>query len=162
MISMTRVNRIIQHERFDEYRLRNEVAEAQRIYCRHGADHGLNVARIAYIYLLEQRASVDKEIIYAAGLLHDIGRWVEYETREDHALASARLARSILEECDFNHEEMETILWAIQEHRLKPNEASSPLGQALALADDWARDCKQCKSKSTCYKYTRVMEELVI
>lgn len=192
MYLMPRVNRIIQHASYDDYYVRNKRAEEERIFCRHGADHGLDVARIAYIFLLEGKIiesqnpivsapwekglstscrkglpidfghNVLKEIVYAAGILHDIGRWVEYETGDDHALVSARLATPILWDCGFVEKEIETITQGILEHRLKPEKTGSLLGQALALADDWARDCKNCASQSECYKYTKAMEEIII
>lgn len=164
MISISRVNQILQHELYEEYCAKNKLAEAQRIYCRHGSDHALSVARIAYIYLLESEdTSLSKEIVYAAGILHDIGRWVEYEAQEeDHALVGARLAIPILRESGFSGQEVEIITQGIREHRLQPSEAKSVLGQALAHADDWARDCKNCESKVSCYKYIKTMEEILI
>lgn len=163
MIPLPRVNRIFQHDLYEEYSSKNKIAEAQRIYCRHGSDHGLSVARIAYIFLLESKEiSLSKEVIYAAGILHDIGRWLEYETQENHAQVGARLAVPILQDCGFSEKEVEVITQGIYEHRLKPSEAESVLGQALALADDWARDCKNCESKGSCYKYTKVLEEIFI
>lgn len=184
MIPMPRVNRILQHRNYEEFTEKNKQAEAKRVYCRHGSDHGLAVARIAYLYLLEkyiedrdsfpengannasvrleESYGVGKESIYAAGILHDIGRWVEYENQEDHALAGARLARPILRDCGFTEGEMEKIVLGISEHRLPPDQTSSILGQALALADDWARDCQSCPSKATCYKYTKAMEDILI
>ncbi|MEL1134807.1 HD domain-containing protein [Desulfitobacterium sp. THU1] len=174
MRSMPRVNLIIQHQSYEDYCRKNTQAEENRIYCRHGSDHGLTVSRIAYLYLLEkllevgvqdrqeQMPEIDKEIVYAAGLLHDIGRWVEYETQEDHALVSARISLPILRDCGFSSTEVEMIALGILEHRLSPDKTSSPLGQALALADDWARDCKNCPSQETCYKYSKSMEEIII
>ncbi|HHY27570.1 MAG TPA: HD domain-containing protein [Desulfitobacterium dehalogenans] len=184
MISMPRVNRILQHRSYEEFSDKNKQAEEKRVYCRHGSDHGLAVARIAYIYLLEryiedrdsfseagtnnantrleESYGVGKESIYASGILHDIGRWVEYESQEDHALAGARLARPILGDCGFTDVEIERIVLGILEHRLHPDKTSSILGQALALADDWARDCKNCASQATCYKYTKAMEDILI
>jgi uncharacterized protein len=163
MVSIPRVNQIINHNLFNEHSTKNILAEAQRVYCRHGSDHGLSVARISYIYLLEKKeASLSKEIIYAAGILHDIGRWVEYAIQEDHALASARLAVPILQGCGFSEQEIDIITQGIKEHRLIPSEATGKLGQALAFADDWARDCKNCESKASCYKYTKAMEEILI
>jgi uncharacterized protein len=175
MIPMSRVNRILQHHLYEDYSIKNKLAEEKRIYCRHGSDHGLSVARIAYIYLLENQESpsvknsalktdsgIAKEIVYAAGILHDIGRWVEYETKEDHAQAGSRLAEPILRESGYNDQEIAVIRQGILEHRLDPAAARSELGQALARADDWARDCHNCESKATCYKYTKAMEEIII
>lgn len=169
MIPMPRVNQILQHRSYEEYCTKNKQAEEQRVYCRHGADHGVTVARIAYTYLLEENINglsstleADKEVIYAAGIMHDIGRWVEYETQEDHACVGARLAQPILKDCGFTEGEIRSISLGILEHRLAPDKTSSPLGQALALADDWARDCKNCLSQAKCYKYTKAMEEIII
>lgn len=163
MIPLPRVNKILQHALYEEYITKNKITEAQRVFCRHGSDHGLSVARITYIFLLENKETrLSKEVIYAAGILHDIGRWSEYETQENHALVGARLAAPILYDCGFSEEEVEIITQGIYEHRLKPSEAESVLGQALALADDWARDCKNCESKASCYKYSKAMEEIII
>lgn len=163
MITLSRVNKILQHTLYEEYSTRNRVAESQRIYCRHGSDHGLSVARIVYIYFLERKeVSLSKEVVYAAGVLHDIGRWLEYESQEDHALVGARLAAPILRDCGFSEQEVEIITQGILEHRLQPSEELSVLGHALALADDWERDCKNCESKVSCYKYTKAMEEILI
>ena len=169
MLSMPRVNDILQHKGYEDYCRKNKLAEEQRIYCRHGSDHGVTVARIAYIHLLEEQMGAGlvearplKEIVYAAGILHDIGRWVEYQTQEDHALVGSRLAIPILRECGFTDAEIETITLGILEHRRTPEETSTSLGQALARADDWARDCRNCLSRGTCYKYTKAMEEIII
>ncbi|NMA69191.1 MAG: HD domain-containing protein [Desulfitobacterium sp.] len=178
---MPRVNKILQHPAYEEYTKNNLKAEEKRIYCRHGEDHGLAVARVAYIYILENLlknisldrneeevfedafgVALNKELIYGAGILHDIGRWVEYETGEDHAQAGVRLAGPILQDCGFNEAEQKIILEGIQEHRLEPSQITSILGKALALADDWARDCKNCSSKETCYKYNKSMEDIII
>lgn len=139
-----------------------EKAEKERRYCKHGFDHGLAVARIAHSFLLEQgETSLSKEVIYAAALLHDIGRWVEYQTGEDHAQASARLALPLLEECGYSSEEIKVVAKAISEHRTHTGENLSTLGRALALADDWARDCRQCKAKDGCHKFSEKMLQII-
>ena len=40
-------------------------------------------------------------MIYAAGLLHDIGRYEQMKKGTPHHLAGARLAERILTDCDF-------------------------------------------------------------
>ena len=42
--------------------------------------HLLDVARLAWIFNLEANQEISKERIYAAALLHDIGRHIQYET----------------------------------------------------------------------------------
>lgn len=162
MFSLSRVNKLIDHPLYENYMQKITEAETQRAYCKHGFDHSLAVARIAHAYLLEQgEPSVSKEVIYAAALLHDIGRWVEYETGEDHAQASAALARPILDEGGFKPDEIKIIETGIREHRAHAGENLSVLGRALALADDWARDCRGCEAKKDCYKFSPEMLQII-
>jgi putative nucleotidyltransferase with HDIG domain len=159
---LPRVNKLIDNPLYKKYLLKIAKAEKKRKYCKHGFDHGLAVARIAYAFLLEQgETCLDKEVIYIAAILHDIGRWVEYETGEDHAQASAALAQPLLEESGFNPEEIKVIIGAIHEHNRHSSENLSVLGRSLALADNWARDCRGCKAKDSCYKFTEEMRQIV-
>jgi len=164
---MSRLDRIIENEDFGHYLEKIDVLERERYFCKHGFDHALTVARIAYVYLLEQGQEsspaepLPREVVYAAGLLHDIGRWVEYQTGEDHAEAGARLAQPILRACGYNPAEEACILTAIREHRRHGQNGLSRLGQALALADDWARECRQCPVRSVCHKFKREMLKIV-
>ena len=57
----------------------------------------MDVARIAYILSADRAYAVSKEIIYAAALLHDIGKWKQYEDGTPHEKASADLAEQILQ-----------------------------------------------------------------
>lgn len=144
-----------------------QIMETHRIYCGHGFQHLIDVARIAYIIMLESgdihrfaeendlNLRMAKEIIYATALLHDIGRWKEYETGEDHALVSADLAFGLLEDEGFNEKEVSLITGAIREHR-KTDEGSSLLGKVLYKADKLSRLCSQCEAGSECYKFNRM------
>jgi len=159
---MSRVNQILEHEEYIYYVEKIDKLEKERHFCKHGFEHGLNVARIAYAYLLEQGELIfTKECIYAAAFLHDIGRWVEYETGEDHAEASARLALPLLEACQFGGDEIQVIIKGILEHRRHHEDNLSLLGAALALADDWARDCRHCSVQVLCHKYHQDMNLVV-
>ena len=62
--------------------------EASREFCRHDVTHFLDVARLAWIENLERGLGVSKEEIYAAALLHDIGRHLQYEKGIPHDEAS--------------------------------------------------------------------------
>lgn len=160
--SMARVNRLLDHEEYIRYIEKINELEKERRFCRHGFEHGLSVARIAYTYLLEKGdMDISKEGIYAAALLHDIGRWVEYQTGEDHAEASARMALPLLEECGFRAEEIHVISIGIREHRRHHGGNLSPLGQALAIADDWSRECRSCSAQTLCYKFKPEMKQIV-
>lgn len=162
MITLPRINRLIEDPLYKNYLLKIAKAEKKRKYCKHGFDHGLTVARIAYAYLLEQgETSLGKEVIYVAALLHDIGRWVEYETGEEHAQASAVLAQPLLEEYGFDTGEIKVITKAIVEHSEHNSTYLSVLGGSLALADNWARDCRGCMAKDGCYKFSEQMKQIV-
>jgi len=160
--SMARVNQLLDHEDYICYMEKINTLEKERRFCKHGFEHGLSVARIAYAYLLEKGvASLSKETIYAAALLHDIGRWVEYQTGEDHAEASARLALPLLEKCNFRPEDILAILEGIREHRRHEDDNLTLLGEALAIADDWSRDCRNCSAQTLCYKFKPTMKQIV-
>jgi len=165
--SMSRLNRIIENKDFGHYLEKIEQLERRRRFCRHGFDHALAVARIAYAYLLEQSQELPsveylpRDVVYAAGLLHDIGRWIEYETGEDHAEAGSRLARSILQDSGYDVAEQACVLTAIREHRGHGQTGLTRLGRALALADDWARDCRHCPVRDDCHKFKGEMLEIV-
>lgn len=162
LLTMSRVNQLLEQEDFISYMEKIDESEKERLFCKHGFEHGLNVARIAYAYLLEKGELLHfKECVYAAALLHDIGRWLEYETGEDHAEVSARLALPLLEACRFSGDDIQVILKGIREHRRHPEDNLTKLGAALALADDWSRDCRRCSVQSRCHKYHQTMNQVM-
>lgn len=161
---MERVDRIFQDPFFQECMTRNQVKEVDRKFCKHTLQHVIDVARIAYIIILENsdiRLFINehnlsgreqaKEIIYAAALLHDIARWREYETGEDHAACGAEAAMEVLERAGFSREEIQIITRAIREHR-RMGEDVSILGERLYRADNLSRACTQCEASGECYK----------
>lgn len=161
---MIRVEAILASPVFKAYVARNAEKEADRKFCCHGFQHLVDVARIAYILMLENgdiekfAAANDlnrrtaREMIYAAALLHDIGRWKEYETGQDHAVLSAELAVDILAETGFSRIESGLITAAIAEHR-RWTENMSLLGQHLFKADKFSRLCSRCEAAEECYKF---------
>ena len=159
--SMARFNQLLDHEDYINHMEKIDVFEKERLFCKHGFEHGLNVARIAYAYLLENGEMLPKESVYAAALLHDIGRWIEYGTGEDHAEASARLSLPLLEACSFNLDDIQLILQGIREHRRHHEDHLTLLGKALALADDWSRDCRHCSGQALCNKYHQRMNQVI-
>ena len=81
-IIMKRIDQILSHPVFREQFALLQEAEKDRIFCRHTMEHFLDVARLMYIYNLEDQAGFSKEMIYAAGLLHDILTiWQEQDWR---------------------------------------------------------------------------------
>jgi len=148
---MERINYILNDPDFINYLNKNKETEADRIYCRHDIAHFLDVSRIACIISLEEKLIIDKEILYAMGLLHDIGRWMEYENGTDHAIASKELAAGILQKYEFSEIEISEILSAIEGHRKRGD--TSYLGDLLYRADKLSRNCTHCKARITCKKF---------
>lgn len=162
---MNRVDKILQDPFFQECMTRNQVREVSRKFCKHTLQHVIDVARIVYIIMLENSdiklfisehnlsgREQAKEIIYAAALLHDIARWREYETGEDHAACGAEAALAVLERAGFSREETKIITRAIREHRRR-GEDVSVLGERLYRADNFSRACTQCEASRECYKF---------
>ncbi|NTW71203.1 MAG: HD domain-containing protein [Eubacteriaceae bacterium] len=148
---MVRVNKIIRDQKYLEYVEKNQKAEKDRIFCRHDMPHFLDVARIAWILVLEEGLDIEKEIVYAAALLHDTGRWLEYENGEDHAVSSARLSEEILVRNDFNRIEINMISDAIGSHRNM--ESNSDLSRVLYKSDKLSRNCQMCSAIGECKKF---------
>ncbi len=152
---MSRIERILKNPSYLEYLRQNEVAEKERIFCGHSFDHLLAVARLTYIFLLEEgNPFITREMAYAAALLHDIGRWQEYSSDLDHALSSAELAGPILAATGFDRGEIVLIKKAICQHRLDETAAvhRSPLSRALKKADRYSRLCFDCEARDQCNK----------
>jgi putative nucleotidyltransferase with HDIG domain len=147
---MSRINGIFNDEDFLSFLRKIEAHEKDRIFCRHDLSHLLDVCRLAWILNLERDCGLDKELVYGAGLLHDIGRWVQYETGEDHAAASARLCVGILRRSGFEDDEIAQIKAAIVNHR-SPG-APDPLSRLIYLGDKLSRNCFCCRAASECKK----------
>ena len=146
---MERVDAILQHPRFRASLERTAELEKVRVFCGHGMDHLIDTARIAYMLSLEAGEVADKELIYAAALLHDIGRWRQYEDGTPHEQESARIAGEILPGCGFEEPEIEQILDAILSHRT-PGGAKSSFARSLYRADKLSRRCYECAARDKC------------
>ena len=135
---MNRINKIIKHKLYLEFIDKIKIYEKNRKFCKHDPSHFIDVCRLSEIDWLKYRLGetekytksngnkkeaeqvrIDKELLYACGLLHDIGRWQEYETGIRHETASAELAPGILRDCEFSEDEIEEIVLAIRNHRNK-------------------------------------------
>ena len=147
---MERVDRILQNKKFRKHVKKNKKWEKDRIFCRHDLVHFLDVARIAWILALEEGIPIEKEIVYGAALLHDIGRHVQYKDGTPHEAASALLAPEILEECGFTAEETDRIVEAIRRHRDKTVAEEANLNGILYRADKASRACFVCEAEELC------------
>ena len=76
--NMVRIQKIVSHPEFKKSMESIRELEKDRIFCRHGMEHLLDVSRIAYIDNMETGAGYAKDVIYAAGLLHDVGKYLQY------------------------------------------------------------------------------------
>lgn len=146
---MEKVNLILCNKAFKKCLQRNRELEQNRIFCRHGMTHILDVARIAYIINLENKFNLKKELIYATAMLHDIGRWKEYEENIPHNIAGAEIARGILEECRFSREETDIIIEAIINHRGEKVKRDI-LSEVIYLGDKISRNCFCCNAAGKC------------
>ncbi|MBC2582934.1 HD domain-containing protein [Clostridium sp. DJ247] len=146
---MNRVNAIINNPKFKKYIAKNEEHEVNREFCHHDMQHFLDVARLAYIMVLERKLTINKEIIYGAAMLHDIGRWMQYEEDISHDLASYKLSKEILIESGYNNDEIEVILSAILKHRKKDDNENS-FNYIFYISDKLSRKCFLCKAANKC------------
>ena len=149
---MKRIHNIQNHPIFREEYQKLQEAERERIFCRHTMEHFLDVARLVYIYNLEDHAGIDKEIIYAAALLHDIGRYEQISKGTPHDLAGCRISEVIMRDCDFTEEEICIVKRAISGHRISKNsEHTKPSLEAyLYRADKQSRNCFLCPAYEEC------------
>ena len=132
-----------------------ELAEIDRIYCKHDFVHLIDVARLAHIYSLEDGLQIDKDLIYAAALLHDIGRSEEYTDGIPHDEAGARIAKEILKRSSYSDEEREAIISAVHGHRghSESEETGGLIGRlayVIKRADKESRLCLSCDARDTC------------
>lgn len=147
---MIRVNKIRRHPEFLAYVRDIGILEGEREFCGHGLEHLLAVARLAYIENLERELHISKERIYAAALLHDLGRIEECRTGADHHRAGLGQAKRILKECGFREPEAQDILEAIAEHGNKDIKEAEGLKGLLYRADKKSRMCWQCSVSGQC------------
>ena len=151
---MERVNRILRHPDFIRLQEELDRLEADRRFCRHGMQHLIDTARLAYLFALESSADLPKDVIYAAALLHDIGRAEQYRNGTPHDVAGCAAAEPILAECGFAEEERDMILTAIGSHRKEKSKKKAMAKEALAAilyyADKKSRICFLCNSEAEC------------
>lgn len=145
-----RIQQILHNETYRGHLARIEECEADRVFCHHDMVHFLDVARIAIILNGKEGYDLNEELIYAMALLHDIGRWKQYETGEDHALVSSILAPEILVRCGFSEEEVKQVVSAIASHRQKEAAGQKNLNGLLYRADKMSRPCFFCEQETNC------------
>lgn len=145
---MNNIDAIMSNKLYKESLEKLSEYERDREFCNHTIEHFIDVSRIAYIMVLEEKLSVSKEIIYAIGLLHDIGRVRQYEEGIHHDIASVEMSIEILKETNFTEYEIDTILNGIANHR---KESDNKLEEIIYKADKISRQCFNCKAEKECY-----------
>lgn len=159
---MERVDKIMKHPLFQQCREVIDQAEVNRIYCKHNLEHSLDVARIAYILNLEEKESLEKELIYAMALVHDLGRSEEYINGTNHHVAGAEIAKQLLEECGFSAKEIHMVCQAVAAHKSWSDAGHDTNAEEqqrtveyckklLYRADKLSRNCYDCSASKTCY-----------
>ncbi|NLF46399.1 MAG: HD domain-containing protein [Syntrophomonadaceae bacterium] len=159
---MKRIDLLLQDSLYNEYLHRNAREEMDQRLCRHDINHHFTVAQMTFSLMLNnndweiflEETGIDsqaaaKEVVYAAGLLHDIGKWKEYRDGEDLAACSARLSRTILPRALFTPDEIEIICRAICEQR-NINKDISLLGEKLYRGNNLSRMCSECHHNEEC------------
>ena len=149
---MDRVNRILDNDIYKEHIRKIEELEIDRIYCHHDMTHFLDLARIATILAFEENLPIERDIIYAAALLHDIGRDVQYLTGEEHELASYEIAPAILKSSGYTIKETELIVEAIRHHGNEEVMTRNDLTGIIYRADKLSRKCFCCNAADSCHK----------
>lgn len=162
---ISRCQLIYDHPLYQEELTKIAGFESDRIFCRHTFEHFMDVARIAYIISMEQDFKLSKEVIYAAALLHDIGRARQYEDGTPHDVAGAEIADKILSDSGFSSDERDIITSAIRSHRNSVHEGDihksdrsteyteytqNILAAIIYKADKASRQCFRCSAQKEC------------
>lgn len=147
---MQRVNSICSHPLWKSCVSKIRDLERERIFCCHDTSHFLNVARIAWIENLEKRLAISREMIYAAAMLHDIGRHLQYMQGVPHDEGSVSIASDILKDSGFDEKEQAEILSAIRMHRNPDAASRDDLAGIIYRADKKSRICAFCSASDKC------------
>ena len=115
---------------------------------------------------LERNLGYDREVIYAAAILHDIGKSFQYEERIPHEIAGEKVASEILdtlpEGLAFSAEERRLILAAVREHR-KKKDGAEPIAALFYDSDKRSRTCFSCPAEKECnWKDEEKNKEIII
>ncbi|MCR4739233.1 MAG: HD domain-containing protein [Lachnospiraceae bacterium] len=147
---MERYDKIIINELYRTHLEKTREYEKERIFCHHDMSHFLDVARIGMLLNVTEGYGIDKDIIYAAALLHDVGRDVQYEDGTPHEAASADIAEIILDGTDYTPDERKLILKAIRDHRDESVKDEKNLSGLIYRADKLSRPCYYCSAEKEC------------
>lgn len=147
-LELVLANRILKNKSYQQEMASLRVLEEKRRFCKHDLEHCLSVARIAMLLCTEYGVKADPDTVYAAALLHDLGRVAEYTQGIPHQEAGSVLAAQILSECDCDDLQKQQILHLIACHRSKPE--GEQTAHLFYLADKRSRTCFACPAQDEC------------
>ena len=111
--------------------------------------HGICVSNLAYCVAKQLGLYEDQcHELAVAGLLHDIGRFRQYEAGIPHEEAGVQLAEEILKDCGFDQSEQEQVLELIRGHRTRQKAGSLP--ELFYRVDKLSRNCFSCPAEEKC------------
>ena len=145
---MERVNRIWNHTYYRQCLDKISALEADREFCRHTPEHFLDVARLTWIFAMEEGLDIERGLVYAAALLHDIGRFRQYEDGTPHDVASVEIAERLLPECGYTEQETSVIVDMIASHRKKGS--GKDIDGLFYRAGKMSRSCFLCLAEREC------------
>ncbi|MBI1862362.1 MAG: HD domain-containing protein [Deltaproteobacteria bacterium] len=110
-------------------------AKKNLVHFAWGYEHGIRDYQLALKLAQEEGVTVDEEVLFAAGLLHDIGGFAPYEKAGvDHALRSTQVVDPVLEASGFPMVKSNAVKRAILTHSYyDPARPETP--EAIALHD---------------------------
>ncbi|MDO8524684.1 MAG: HD domain-containing protein [bacterium] len=120
----------------DKLQKLKEIVEKELSCSAHSLDHTTRVYNFALN--LAEGESIDKEVLEAAVLLHDIARAKEdtdSSGNTSHALLGAEMAESILGELEFSEEKIRHIMDCIRAHSFKGGNPKTIEAKILFDAD---------------------------
>lgn len=159
---MERYEKIIRNTVYITHIRRCEEFEKDREFGHHDMAHFLDVARVGMLINLTEDYNVPKDMIYAAALLHDVGRDVQYAEGIPHDEASVKIAEELLKDTEYTPEEQRAILEAIGNHRKADIRNEKSLSGLLYRADKESRPCYFCIAEPECnWKSTKKNMELI-
>lgn len=159
---MERYDCILKNEVYIKCITKTMEYEKTREFGHHDMSHFLDVARVGMLINLTEGYNIPKDMIYAAALLHDVGRAKEYEDGTPHDKGSVMIAEGILKETAYTPEEQSQILIAIGNHRTASIRDEKSLSGLLYRADKESRPCYFCQAEPRCnWKSDKKNTELI-
>ena len=166
---------VLKHPIFQAYISEIQQLEKDRIYCCHKLEHAIDVARLAWIYYMEDRFEEEtqnvsglqwkrpsygewmeeketmKDLLYTAALLHDIGRVSQYRTGVHHSITGVPLAMQILQDISVPEDWIKEIIDVVSEHSHGAvSEKKKNVEYYITKADHDCRLCFACEARESC------------